>query len=150
MGWGWGVGWGAGEEETEKECGEMGVWGGGGGGEWAVQEPIILQAWLSDTHPPPNSATNVPLVEFTYLVFTRMPGESYHRWLRSLLLYLCYTFQALINSLVCWFCREWLHHRRCTFYLRASVCQNHPYNSPAVSAVEFVKHLSAKTMEAHT
>ena len=38
-----------------------------------------------------------------YLVFTCMPGESYHRWLRSLLLYLCYIFWALINSLVCWF-----------------------------------------------
>ena len=28
---------------------------------------------------------------------------SYCRWLRSLLLYLCYVFQALINSLVRWF-----------------------------------------------
>ena len=37
-----------------------------------------------------------------YLVFTRMPGESYRRRLRSLLLYLCYVFQALISSLVCW------------------------------------------------
>ena len=34
-----------------------------------------------------------------YLAFTCMPGESYHRWLRSLLLYLCYIFQVLINSL---------------------------------------------------
>ena len=34
----------------------------------------------------------VPLVELMYLVFTRMPGESYHRQLRSLLLYLCYVF----------------------------------------------------------
>ena len=33
-------------------------------------------------------AEDVPLVEFMYLVFTRMPGESYRRWLRSLL-YLC-------------------------------------------------------------
>ena len=32
----------------------------------------------------------VPLVEFRYRVFTRMPGESYRRRLRSLLLYLCY------------------------------------------------------------
>ena len=29
--------------------------------------------------------TNVPLAEFMYLVFTRMPGESYRRRLRSLL-----------------------------------------------------------------
>ena len=41
---------------------------------------------------------DVPLVEFMYLVFTRMPGESNRR---SLLLYLCYVLQALINSLVC-------------------------------------------------
>ena len=33
-----------------------------------------------------------------YLVFTRMPGESYHGWLRSLLLFLCYVFQALIST----------------------------------------------------
>ena len=39
----------------------------------------------------------VPLVEFMYLV---MPGESYRRQLRSLLLYLCYVFRALINSRV--------------------------------------------------
>ena len=44
---------------------------------------------------------DVPLVEFMYLVFTRMPGESYRRRLRSLLLCLCYVFRALINSLVC-------------------------------------------------
>ena len=37
---------------------------------------------------------DVPLVEFMYLVFICMPGESYHRQLRSLL-YLCYIFQAL-------------------------------------------------------
>ena len=29
---------------------------------------------------------DVPLVEFMYLVFTRIPGESYSRWLRPLLL----------------------------------------------------------------
>ena len=39
-----------------------------------------------------------PLVEV--VVFTRMPGESYRRRRRSLL-YLCYVFRALINSLVC-------------------------------------------------
>ena len=38
-----------------------------------------------------------------YLVFTHMPGESYHRWLGTLLLCLCDVFRALINSLVCWF-----------------------------------------------
>ena len=45
-------------------------------------------------------------MEFTYLAFTRMPGESYRRRLRSKppLLYLCYVFGAVINSFVCWFC----------------------------------------------
>ena len=33
-----------------------------------------------------------------YLVFTRVPGESYRRRLRSLLL--CYVFRALINLCV--------------------------------------------------
>ena len=43
----------------------------------------------------------VALVEFMYLVFTCMPGESYRRRLRSLLLCLCDVFRSLINSLVC-------------------------------------------------
>ena len=34
-------------------------------------------------------------------LFTRIPGESYRRRLRSLLLYSCYVFRALIISLVC-------------------------------------------------
>ena len=34
-----------------------------------------------------------------HLVFTHVRGESYCRRLRSLFLYLCYVFQALINSL---------------------------------------------------
>ena len=38
-----------------------------------------------------------------YLVFTRTPCESYRRRLRSLLLYLCHVFRALINSLICVF-----------------------------------------------
>ena len=44
---------------------------------------------------------DVPLVEFMYFIFTRMPGDSYCRRLRSLLLYLRYVFRPLINSLVC-------------------------------------------------
>ena len=43
---------------------------------------------------------DVPVVEFMYFVFTRMPGESYRRRLKSLLLRLCDVFRALINSLV--------------------------------------------------
>ena len=46
-----------------------------------------------------NSWVDVLLVEFMYLVFTHMPGESYCRRLRSLLLCLCGVFQTLINSL---------------------------------------------------
>ena len=33
----------------------------------------------------------VPLVEFIYLVFTRMPGESYRRQLRSFVRCVCVT-----------------------------------------------------------
>ena len=39
-----------------------------------------------------------------YLVFIRMPCESYHRRLGSFLLCLCDVFRALINSLVYWIC----------------------------------------------
>ena len=49
------------------------------------------------------SQKDVPLVGFMYLVFTRMPGESYHKRLRSLLLCLCDVFRVVITSLVCWF-----------------------------------------------
>ena len=44
---------------------------------------------------------DVHLVEFMRLVFTRMPGESYRRQLRSLLLGYCDVCRALIISLVC-------------------------------------------------
>ena len=42
-------------------------------------------------------------MEFMYVVFNRMSGESCHRRLRSLM---CSrdVFRALINSLVCWSC----------------------------------------------
>ena len=39
-----------------------------------------------------------------YVPYIYMPGESYRRQLRSLLLYLCYVFRALMNSLVRWLC----------------------------------------------
>ena len=45
---------------------------------------------------------DVPQMEFMYLAFARMPGESQCRRLWSLLLCLCDIFQMLINSLVCW------------------------------------------------
>ena len=45
--------------------------------------------------------TAIPLVELTYLVFTRMPGENYRKRLGSLLLSLCEVFRELFNSLAC-------------------------------------------------
>ena len=49
----------------------------------------------------------VPLVEFMYLVFTGMPGESYRRRLRSLLLYLCYVFCVdSVRALWASFCKK--------------------------------------------
>ena len=39
------------------------------------------------TKPRPFAEEDVPLVEFMYLVFTRMPSESYRRRLGSLLLF---------------------------------------------------------------
>ena len=44
---------------------------------------------------------DVPPVEFMYLVYTRMPDESYRRRIRSLLLNLYCVFRALINFLEC-------------------------------------------------
>ena len=41
---------------------------------------------------------DVRLVEFMYLVFTRMPGESYRRRLGSLLLYLSYVLLLCISG----------------------------------------------------
>ena len=51
-----------------------------------------------------------------YLVFTRMPGESYRRRLGSLL-YLWYVLRALINSLVC-----------CSRQSQQKVSSKHLYN----------------------
>ena len=50
------------------------------------------------------------LMEFMYFVLTHIPGESYHRWLRSLMMCLCDVFWVLINSRVCWFCTSTLGH----------------------------------------
>ena len=53
-----------------------------------------------------------------YLACVRMPGESYRRRLRSLFLYLCYVFWALINSLVCLFYFK-SGRGNCLFYFRS-------------------------------
>ena len=44
---------------------------------------------------------HAPLMEFMYLAFARMPGDSFRWRLRSLLLCSCDVLRALINSLVC-------------------------------------------------
>ena len=54
---------------------------------------------MQGTQTPP-AHVQLSLVEFMYLVFTRMPGEGYRRRIRSLL-YLRVVFRARINSLVC-------------------------------------------------
>ena len=61
----------------------------------------LLTQTLQGTYTPPEYDDDVPLVEFMYLVFTRLPGESYRRRLEFLLLSTCYVFRTLINSLVC-------------------------------------------------
>ena len=51
--------------------------------------PLVEFMYLVFTRMPGESYLrfeDVPLVEFMYLVLTRMPGESYRRRLRSLLL----------------------------------------------------------------
>ena len=44
---------------------------------------------------------DVSLMEFIYLLFARMPGESYRRRFRSLMLRLYDVFRARIDSLLC-------------------------------------------------
>ena len=62
----------------------------------------------------PGESEDVHL-EFMYLVFTCMPGESYCRQLGSLLLCLCDIFRALINSLVCLFLYLFVYVFVCLF-----------------------------------
>ena len=66
---------------------------------------------------------DVPLVEFMYLVFTRMPGESYRRRVGTLFLCLCDVFRALMTPLVLI-----LHERSWprTVGWEASVCKCFP------------------------
>ena len=63
--------------------------------------PDLCRVLVSQLTQYTNKQTNKNLMEFMYLVFTRMPDESYRGRLRSSLLYLCYVFRALINSLAC-------------------------------------------------
>ena len=71
---------------------------------WNINLSTTTKTWITYS----NSVTmatfkDVPLVEFMFLVFTHIPGVSCCKWLRSLLLYVCYIFWVLINSLMCWF-----------------------------------------------
>ena len=66
---------------------------------------------------------DIHLVGEMYLVFTRMPGESYRGRLRSL--FAVFVFWALINSIECWLCTDALglvlfHTQRS--HTRISVC----------------------------
>ena len=65
-------------------------------------------------------------MEFIYLVFRRMPGESYRRRLRSLLLYLCYEDVPLVEFM----------------YLVFTHIPGESYRRRFVSVVVFVRHLS--------
>ena len=56
---------------------------------WPSKTEGVGSKKKSETEQGPK-AQDVPLEEFTYLVFTRMPGKSYCRQLRFLLLYWCY------------------------------------------------------------
>ena len=64
---------------------------------------------------------------WSFIFFTHMPGEGYHRWLRSLLLCLCDVFQGLSNSLVCWFILLWLgmHHKHACVYANKETTLTH-------------------------
>ena len=86
--------------------------------------------------------TSHPLVEFMHLVFTCMPGESYGRWLLSLLLCLCDIFQVLINSLVPWFCTSTLG----LVLLLIWKCKTHStFNPFTVSACKIYRLKDAET-----
>ena len=85
---------------------------------WCMQLHMVAESWLEEKSldmgsRPGHSKGLFSRVSFqcrlTRIVCTAsisnnnsMPGESCCRQLRSLLLYLCYVFWALINSFVCW------------------------------------------------
>ena len=64
------------------------------------ESPAVTPTWHASKY----KDDDVPLAEFIYLEFTRMPGRSYRRRLGSLVVCLCDVFRALINSLGFWFC----------------------------------------------
>ena len=60
---------------------------------------LIVRDKVSSTNHNPLKTRDVP-PEVPCINFTRMPGESCRRRLRSSLLFLCDVFRVLINSLV--------------------------------------------------
>ena len=72
---------------------------------WSLCPLCLLACQMRVTcHTNTTQAPQHPQVEFMYIAFTCMPGESYCRRLRSLFLCLCDVFWVLINSLACWLC----------------------------------------------
>ena len=68
-------------------------------GLYNITEPAVYGWWLQTLHHQQNwqlVSGNLPLV-FMYLVFTRMPGESYHAWLATISI-IVYHFYLLLNS----------------------------------------------------
>ena len=61
----------------------------------------MVQLLYQRTETPPQVHALVYMVQLLYLVFIRMPGESYRKRPRFLLLCLCDVFRVLINCRVC-------------------------------------------------
>ena len=102
---------------------------------WKSLQKIILTWYITNlkqneaqSSSAESTHKGVRTVEFMHLVFTRMPGESYHRRLGSLLLYLCYIFWTLINSLMCWF--TMVRYKVISRDFRQSSCHNNLLSGP--------------------
>ena len=62
---------------------------------WLVGMFTVLLFLVCCCRLPVSVFEDVPVVEFMYLLFAHMLGESYCRWLSSLL-FLCYVFRGLL------------------------------------------------------
>ena len=111
-----------------------------------IHTHAYTHTWLSDL-----LSEDVLLVEFMYLVFTCMPGESYCRWLMSLMLCLCDVFWALVNSLVCWFIRFGFctKQKNCTIMIsiqdKIFSANQHPISEHIVDSTPLHKETSVLT-----
>ena len=91
---------------------------------------------------------DVSLVEFMHLVFTDMPGKSYGKQFRSLLLYSCDVFQVLTKSLhfLILDCRlSWIGESSTFLFSLADNMIAWP-SSPNSKAMCMLSHLVLKTM----